>query len=134
VEHLARNETEVGIKMLAEQGRITELANPRERVEAIARDYAAHPENTIIVSPDNRGPLQINDAVRAELLRTGALAEDGQTLSTLAHRSDMTGADRTWLRGTPSATYFNTPPAAGPKESSGTASLPSNRLMLKRTL
>ena len=96
VEHLARNETEVGIKMLAEQGRITELANPRERVEAIARDYAADPENTIIVSPDNRSRQQINDAVRAELLRTGALAEDGQTFSTLAHRSDMTGADRTW--------------------------------------
>jgi ATP-dependent exoDNAse (exonuclease V) alpha subunit len=95
VEHLARNETEVGIKMLAEQRRITELANPRERVGAIARDYAAHPENTIIVSPDNWSRQQINDAVRAALLRTGVLAEDGQTLSTLAHRSDMTGADRT---------------------------------------
>ena len=28
--------------------------------------------------------------------RTGVLAADGQTFRTLTHRSDMTGADRTW--------------------------------------
>jgi len=69
----------------------------RERpVAAIARDYAANPENTIIVSPDNRSRQQINEAVRVELRRSGALAEDGEVFRTLSHRSDMTGADRKW--------------------------------------
>jgi conjugative relaxase-like TrwC/TraI family protein len=96
VEHLAKNETATGIRMLAEQGRITEHANGKERIEAIARDYAAHPENTIIVSPDNRGRQLINQAVRTEMKANGTLANKGRELQTLVHRSDMTGADRSW--------------------------------------
>ena len=96
VQHLANNETLKGIAMLAEQGRVTEIPNGHDRIAAIARDYAANPENAIIVSPDNRSRQQINEAVRVELRRAGELAEDGQTLRTLTHRSDMTGADRTW--------------------------------------
>ena len=96
VQHLATNETEMGIGLLAQQGRVTELANASERVAAIARDYAAKPENTLIVSPDNRSRQQINEAVRRELLKAGTLAEDGRQFLTLSHRSDMTGPDRTW--------------------------------------
>ncbi len=96
VQHLATNETEKGIALLAQQGRVTELACAPERIAAIARDYAAKPENTIIVSPDNRSRQQINEAVRGELLKAGTLAEDGRQFLTLSHRSDMTGPDRTW--------------------------------------
>jgi conjugative relaxase-like TrwC/TraI family protein len=96
VQYLANNETEKGIALLSEQGRVTELANAAERISAIARDYAAKPENTLIVSPDNRSRQQINEAVRAELLKAGTLAEDGHQFLTLSHRSDMTGPDRTW--------------------------------------
>lgn len=96
VQHLASNETVKGIALLAEQGRVTEIPNGHDRIAAIAGDYAANPGNTIIVSPDNRSRQQINEAVRAELRKGGGLADDGQTLRTLTHRSDMTGADRTW--------------------------------------
>ena len=96
VQHLANNETVKGIAMLAEQGRITEIPDGRDRIAAIARDYAAQPENTIIVSPDNRSRQQINEAVRVELRRNGTLAENGEMFRTLSHRSDMTGADRKW--------------------------------------
>ncbi|GAA3771465.1 MobF family relaxase [Terriglobus aquaticus] len=96
VQHLATHETEKGIALLSEQGRVTELASAPERIAAIARDYAARPENTIIVSPDNRSRQQINEAVRSELLKAGTLADDGKQYLTLSHRSDMTGPDRTW--------------------------------------
>jgi conjugative relaxase-like TrwC/TraI family protein len=96
VQHLASGETVQGIALLAEQGRVTEIPNGQDRIAVIARDYAAKPGNTIIVSPDNRSRQQINEAVRAELRKAGGLAEDGQTLRTLTHRSDMTGADRKW--------------------------------------
>jgi len=96
VELLANNETEKGVALLAEQGRVTEIAGTKERIAAIATDYAAQPENTIIVSPDNRSRRQINEAVRSELRRIGTLAADAHALRVLDHRSDMTGADRTW--------------------------------------
>jgi ATP-dependent exoDNAse (exonuclease V) alpha subunit len=96
VQHLATNETEKGIALLSEQGRVTELASAPERIAAVARDYASRPENTLIVSPDNRSRQQINEAVRGELRKAGTLAEDGQQFLTLSHRSDMTGPDRTW--------------------------------------
>jgi conjugative relaxase-like TrwC/TraI family protein len=96
VQHLASNETEKGVAMLADQGRVSEFTSGTERIAAIAKDYATRPENTIIVSPDNKSRQQINEAVRAELGKQGTLADDGQQFSILAHRSDMTGADRTW--------------------------------------
>ncbi|GAA3767218.1 MobF family relaxase [Terriglobus aquaticus] len=96
VQHLANGETVKGIAMLAEQGRVTEIPNGHDRIAAIARDYAANPKNTIIVSPDNRSRQEINEAVRTELRKGGRLAEDGQVFRILTHRSDMTGADRTW--------------------------------------
>ena len=96
VQHLAKGETAEGIKMLAEQGRVTQIADPNERIAAIAKDYAAAPENTIIVSPDNRSRQLINEAVRGELKSAGKLGPDDRTFSILYHRSDMTGADREW--------------------------------------
>ena len=96
VQHLAKGETEKGVAMLAQQGRVTEIADPNERIAAIARDYAANPERTIIVSPDNRSRQLINQAVRVELQEADRLGAEQQSFSVLTHRSDMTGADREW--------------------------------------
>ena len=96
VEHLSRNETREGIAMLKSQGRITEFTDRRERLAAIAQDYAARPDNTIVVSPDNQSRRDINVAIREELTRRQLLNSKFFTVRTLAHRSDMTGADRTW--------------------------------------
>jgi conjugative relaxase-like TrwC/TraI family protein len=96
VQHLASGETQKGVELLAQQGRVTEVRNGVDRIAAIARDYAAQPENTIVVSPDNKSRQQINEAIRAELQSTGQLSTDSRTFQTLANRSDLTGAGRTW--------------------------------------
>jgi ATP-dependent exoDNAse (exonuclease V) alpha subunit len=96
VEHLSKNETELGVRMLQEQGRVTEIVDPQERIAAIAKAYAAHPENTIVVSPDNASRRAINQAVRQELQALGTLGKDDHALRVLTPRSDMTGADRAW--------------------------------------
>ncbi len=75
---------------------MTEVVKSQARYSAIAKDYAAKPEDTIIVSPDNRSRQEINQAVRTELQAKGAIAPDNQTFQTLNHRSDITGADRAW--------------------------------------
>ena len=96
IEHLASGQTALGVSMLGQQGRITQIVDPEQRFMAIAKDYADSPERTIIVSPDNRSRQLINEAVRGELQRTGRLDVEDQRFSILAHRSDMTGADREW--------------------------------------
>jgi hypothetical protein len=55
-----------------------------------------HPDNTIVVSPDNASRRQINQAVRSELQALGTVASEDHAMRVLAPRSDMTGADRTW--------------------------------------
>ncbi len=96
VEHLSNNETAIGVEMLSQQGRITEIVDPEQRVAAIAKDYAAHPENTLIVSPDNASRRAINQAVRQELQTLGVVDGKDHSMRVLAPRNDMTGADREW--------------------------------------
>ncbi len=96
VEHLSRGEIAEGVALLEQQGRVTEIADPQKRIAAIARSYAASPDNTIAVSPDNASRRQINQAVRAELQALGVVQTEDHAFRVLATRSDMTGADRTW--------------------------------------
>jgi conjugative relaxase-like TrwC/TraI family protein len=96
VEHLSKNETAIGVQMLQQQGRVTEIVDPQQRIEAIAKSYAARPENTIIVSPDNASRRTINQAVRQELQMLGTLDRENHSMRVLTPRSDMTGADRAW--------------------------------------
>jgi ATP-dependent exoDNAse (exonuclease V) alpha subunit len=96
VEHLSRGEVAEGVALLEQQGRVTEIADTQQRIAAIARSYAAKPDNTIVVSPDNASRRQINQAVRSELQALGAVAAEDHAMRVLAPRSDMTGADRTW--------------------------------------
>ncbi len=96
VEKLSRNQTAEGISMLKDQGRVRQIVDREERIGAIAKDYAAKPEGTIIVSPDNASRRELNKAVRIELQRSCAVSYDNQHLFTLIPRSDLAGADRQW--------------------------------------
>ena len=96
VEHLSKNETVTGVRMLQEQGRVTEIPNAEQRIATIARAYSEQPESTIIVSPDNASRRALNQAVRRELQTAGLLENDDLAIPVLTPRSDMTGADRAW--------------------------------------
>lgn len=96
VEYLAQGDTETGLALLQEQGRIREVPNKQERIGEIARSYADAPSGTLIVSPDNASRRQINEAVRSELQQRGLLSRNEQSVSVLVPRSEITGADRAW--------------------------------------
>src|ERR1700753_469758 len=96
VEYLSRGEIAAGGALLEPQGRITEIPDGQQRIAAIAKSYAASPDNTIVVSPDNASRRQVNQAVRSELQALGTVASEDPAMRVLALRSDMTGADRTW--------------------------------------
>jgi conjugative relaxase-like TrwC/TraI family protein len=96
VELLASGQAAAAVDLLQKQGRIREIVDPQERIRAIARSYAASPENTLIVSPDNASRCDLNMAVRQELKSNGVVAAEDHSFRVLAQRQDMTGADRAW--------------------------------------
>ena len=78
------------------QGRVHEIHGHDERIAAIAKEYAKSPENTLVISPDNRSRTEINERIHAELQRSGLVSSEEHRIRTLVPRQDLTGADRTW--------------------------------------
>ncbi len=96
VEQLARGEVREALQNLDRQGRVHEIQGHDERIAAIAKEYAQSPENTLVISPDNRSRMEINERVHAELQRSGLVSNEEHRIRTLVPRQDLTGADRTW--------------------------------------
>jgi ATP-dependent exoDNAse (exonuclease V) alpha subunit len=96
VAQLARGEVREAVQSLDRQGRVQEIKNHDERIAAIAKDYAKSPDNTLVISPDNRSRMEINQRVHAELQRGGIVSNEEHRIRTLVPRQDLTGADRTW--------------------------------------
>jgi ATP-dependent exoDNAse (exonuclease V) alpha subunit len=96
VEQLARGQVGEAIAGLERQGRIHEVRGPEERIAAIAKEYAKSPENTLVVSADNRSRTEINQAIHAELQAKGVVGKEEHQTKVLVPRQDLTGADRMW--------------------------------------
>src|ERR1700733_401733 len=96
VEQLARGEVREAIQNLDRQGRVHEIQGRDERIAAIAKECAKSPENTLVISPDNRSRIEINARIHAELQRSGLVSSEERRIRTLVPRQDLTGADRTW--------------------------------------
>ena len=75
-----------------------EVIGREARISAIAREYAASPEYTLVVSPDNRSRAEINSAIHRELQEQGIVGKREHTMQMLAPRQELTGADRSWAQ------------------------------------
>jgi ATP-dependent exoDNAse (exonuclease V) alpha subunit len=96
VEQLARGQVGEAIAGLERQGRIHEVPGHEDRIAAIAKEYAKSPENTLVVSPDNRSRIEINQAIHTELQAKGVVGREEHRAQVLVPRQDLTGADRIW--------------------------------------
>jgi ATP-dependent exoDNAse (exonuclease V) alpha subunit len=96
VEQLARGQVGEAVAGLERQGRIHEVKGHEERIAAIAKECAKSPENTLVVSPDNRSRAEINRAIHTELQAKGVVASVEHRTQVLVPRQDLTGAERTW--------------------------------------
>jgi ATP-dependent exoDNAse (exonuclease V) alpha subunit len=96
VEHLARGEVATGIAALEKQHRITEIADPTQRIRAIAKDFANDPSDALAISPDNASRRQLNDAIRSELQARGTVSNENHGFKVWIPEQDRTGADRRW--------------------------------------
>ena len=96
VEQLARGDVRAAVASLERQGRVHEIEDRQERLTAIARDYAARPEGTLVVSPDNESRRELNTLIHREMQQRGFVGQDEHQVTVLQARQDMTGADRQW--------------------------------------
>jgi ATP-dependent exoDNAse (exonuclease V) alpha subunit len=98
VEMLARGHVAAAIESLDIQGRVHEVRGREHRIFAIAREYAASPESTLVVSPDNRSRTEINTAIHRELQARGVIDKEEHAIQMLVPRQELTGADRSWAQ------------------------------------
>ena len=96
VEHLSRGQVKEAIEKLDKQSRVHEIADPNERHEAIAHEYAKQPEGTLVVAPDNQSRMEINRMIHAEMQKTGQVGDRERKVRVLVARQEVTGADRQW--------------------------------------
>jgi conjugative relaxase-like TrwC/TraI family protein len=98
VEQLARGEVGAAVESLDQQGRVHEMKERAERIAAIAREYASSLESTLVVSPDNRSRIEINQQIHKELQWRGMVNTQEHPMQMLVPRQEMTGADRSWAQ------------------------------------
>jgi conjugative relaxase-like TrwC/TraI family protein len=96
VEDLSQGRIREAVSQLREQGRVHEIPDREQRLNAIAHDYATCGERTLVVAPDNQTRQELNDRIRHELKERGTVTGPDQQVKVLAPRQDMTGADRAW--------------------------------------
>ena len=96
VEQLSRGEVRSAMAHLDGQGRVHEIADRNDRLTDIARAYTAHPEGTLVVSPDNQSRREINAVIHQALQSQGLVAMEEHPTRVLVARQELTGIDRQW--------------------------------------
>jgi ATP-dependent exoDNAse (exonuclease V) alpha subunit len=96
VEQLSCGNVREAIERLDTHGRVHEIPDRNERLKEIAREYAAKPEGTLVVSPDNQSRREINEAIHRTMRSAGQVDQSEHRMRTLVARQEITGADRQW--------------------------------------
>jgi hypothetical protein len=96
VEQLARGDVRGAVHALETQGRVHAIADHDTRLAAIAREYLRQPDQTLIVAPDNRSRLELNEVIHHARQTDGQVATQERHVRVLVARQDITGADRQW--------------------------------------
>jgi conjugative relaxase-like TrwC/TraI family protein len=96
VENLSIGKIKQAVEGLREQGRITEIADPRERLKAVAKDYCEQPASTLVISPANKERIELNQLIHQQLQSTGQISKRDYRTKVLENRNELTGAERTF--------------------------------------
>jgi len=96
VEQLSRGNVGEAIERLDTQGRVHEVRDRDERLKEIAREYAARPKGTLVVSPDNQSRREINEAIHRTMQSAGLVDTQEYKQRVFVPSQGVTGADRRW--------------------------------------
>jgi ATP-dependent exoDNAse (exonuclease V) alpha subunit len=78
------------------RGKVIEIADERERLEAMAQAYCKNPTNTLVISPANRERSQLNSLIHHQLQREGKVSRVDHQMTVYVNRQDMSGTERTF--------------------------------------
>jgi ATP-dependent exoDNAse (exonuclease V) alpha subunit len=84
------------VTALESRGKVIEIGDERERLQAMAQGYAKNPSSTLVISPANRERAQLNSLIHRELQRDGSVSRDDHQMKIYVARNDMTGTERTF--------------------------------------
>jgi len=96
VEKLSRGQVKEAIENLDAQGRVHEIFDRDGRMASIAHEYMKQPEGTLVVSPDNRSRMEINQTIHYAMQDAGKMPYREHEMTVLVARQEITGADRQW--------------------------------------
>jgi ATP-dependent exoDNAse (exonuclease V) alpha subunit len=96
VRDLSEGRVREAFAQLRDQGRIREIPDRDQRLNAIARDYPKGSERTLVISPDNQTRQDLNSRIREELKNRGTVTGPDHQVKVLVPRQEMSGADRAW--------------------------------------
>jgi conjugative relaxase-like TrwC/TraI family protein len=93
VELFAKGKAKEAVELLVEQGRVREIEDPRERIKAIAKDYATQP-NAIVICPRNVEREETNQHIHSTLRELGQIGREEHKTTIYVSRNELTGAKR----------------------------------------
>jgi conjugative relaxase-like TrwC/TraI family protein len=96
VQLFSQGQTADGVRLLREQGRVSEAPERAERIASIAKEYATQPHGTLVISPDNASRVELNQNIRAELRERGGVRGPDEEFAVLVARSELNSEDRKW--------------------------------------
>jgi hypothetical protein len=96
VEKLSASQMREAVESLENRGRVIEVFDKKERLQAIAKAFCESPENTLVISPANRERIEINSLIHQQLQLEGKVSSDNHRLTIYVNRQDMTGTERTF--------------------------------------
>ena len=94
VEKLSGREIRQAIDSLERQGRIIEIADPKDRLRCIASAYCESPDNTLVVSPRNRERVELNSLIHRQLQQDRRIDQTDHQMTVYVNHQDMTGTER----------------------------------------
>jgi hypothetical protein len=85
--HLFRkHQPDAATERLQQQGQVHEYQSPNHRLAAVALNYAAQPDRTVVVAPDAAERCELTQLIRAELQSEGKLAPESHPLPVLVEQ------------------------------------------------
>ena len=96
VEKLSRGQVNEAMEKLNATGRVHEISDRDERIATIAHEYKKQPERTLVVSPDNKSRVAINEAIHYAMQDANRIPYLEYRMKVLVARQEVTGADRQW--------------------------------------
>jgi conjugative relaxase-like TrwC/TraI family protein len=96
VAKLSDRQTREAVAELDARGKVIEIADAQQRLEAMAQAYCKNPTNTLVISPANRERSELNSLIHRQLQREGKVNRDDHQMKVYVNRQDMTGTERTF--------------------------------------